>query len=50
MNALAKIATALRKLADDLEQPDYRADPFDVRHLARQVEAQQEMAEKGIGE
>lgn len=50
ISALAKIATALRKLADDAEQPDYRVEPFDLRTLARQVEAQQEMVEKGIEE
>jgi hypothetical protein len=48
MSALAIIAATLRKLADDLEQPDYRADPFEVRHIARQIEAQNEMQERGI--
>lgn len=47
MSALSKIADALRKLAEDAEQPDYRVDPFDLRTLARQIEAQQEMLEEG---
>ena len=50
MTALTRIAAALRKLADDAEQPDYRVDPFDLRHIARQVEAQDEMRREGIAE
>ena len=50
MSALSRIAAELRKLADNLEQPDFRADPFEVRHIARQIEAQQEMQDNGISE
>lgn len=48
--ALRKIAMALRQLAEDAEQPDFRVEPFDLRTLARQVEAQQEMVEQEIAE
>lgn len=48
--ALTRIAASLRKLADDAEQPDYRVDPYDLRHIARQVEAQAEMIAQEIAE
>ncbi len=50
MTALTCIADALRKLADDAEQPDYRVDPFDLRHIARQIDAQDEMRREDIAE
>lgn len=50
MTALSTIASSLRKIADDCEQADYRPDPFDLRHLARQIEAQDEMKAEGIAE
>ena len=50
MSALEKIAAALDRLADVLEEPDGSVDPFDLRHLARQVRAQGEMLDKGLAE
>lgn len=45
MSALTKIADELRKLADNAEQPDFQIDPFDLRHIARKIDAQVELAE-----
>lgn len=45
MSALSKIADEIRKLADHCEQPDYQIDPFDLRVLARKLDAQAEIIE-----
>ena len=50
MSALEKIAARLDELARVLDQPDGTVDPFDLRHLARQVRAQGEMLDKGLAE
>jgi hypothetical protein len=44
MTALNRIAADLRRLADYAGQPDYQICPFDLRHIARQIEAQDELA------
>lgn len=44
MTALHKIADELRRLAAYAEQPDYQIDAFDLRHIARQIDAQAELA------
>ena len=49
MTALEKIARRLDELARIADEPDGRVDSFDLRTLARQVRAQVEMAEKGLG-
>lgn len=50
MSALEKIAERLDQLARVLEEPDGTVDPFDLRHIARQVRAQADMLDKGIAE
>ena len=50
MSALEKIAERLEQLARVLDEPDGTVDPFDLRHIARQVRAQSEMLDKGIAE
>lgn len=50
MSALEKIAERLEQLASVLEEPDGTVDPFDLRHLARQVRAQADMMAKGLAE
>jgi len=50
MSALEKIAERLDQLASVLEEPDGSVDPFDLRHIARQVRAQGEMLDKGLAE
>jgi len=50
MSALSKIAADLRRLAEDAKDPNNRIDPFDLTTLARQVEAQEEMHERGLAE
>lgn len=49
-HSLEKIADALDQLAGILDEPDGSVDPFDLRHLARQVRAQGEMLDKGLAE
>lgn len=49
-HALEKIAERLDQLAGILDEPDGSVDPFDLRHLARQVRAQSEMLDKGLAE
>jgi hypothetical protein len=44
MTALNRIAADLRRLADYAGQPDYQICPYDLRHIARQIEAQDELA------
>jgi hypothetical protein len=50
MTALEKIAARLDELAGFADEPDHSVDSFDLRHLARQVRAQIEIAEQGIAE
>lgn len=50
MTALSKIAEALEQLAKRGEEPDGVVDPFELRHLARQVRAQDEMQAQGLTE
>lgn len=47
---LTKIAAQLRQMADDAEQPDHAVDTFELRHVARQVDAQAEMLAGGLAE
>lgn len=50
MTALQRIAAALDALAAQADEPDHRIDSFDLRVLARQVRAQDEMADKGLSD
>lgn len=46
--ALERIAACLDELARVADEPDGKVDSFDLRQIARQVRAQQEMADKGL--
>lgn len=45
MSALTKIADEIRQIAEHSEEPDYAIDPFDLRVLARKLDAQAEIIE-----
>lgn len=47
-SALEKIAAELDRLAGIADEADGHVDSFDLRQIARQVRAQQEMADKGL--